>query len=170
MKKKKIATKKSLSTITRGLVYLMGLAVISIQTILLPELAREEAAGKAHPPVTYPFFVAAWILSIPIFIALWHMLKLLRYFDQGTAFSELSVKALQTIKICAIVFGVLIALSAITTVISVRITDPTEDTPPVLMMGTIVTATSFVIATFVAVLQRLLKQAIAMKSENDLTV
>lgn len=170
MKKKQATHKLGITTIARSAIYLMGFAIVSIQTIFLPELAREEAAGKVNPPVTYPFFVGAWILSLPVFIALYQILKLTQYIDEQTAFSEQSVTALQTIKYCAIAFSILVVLAAITTVVSVRITAPTEDTPPILLLGTILAGTSSVIATFVAVLQRLLHDAIDMKSENDLIV
>jgi hypothetical protein len=48
--------------------------------------------------------------------------------------------------------------------------DPTEDAAGFMMLGLIVTFASCVIATFTAVLRRLLRDAIAMKAENDLTV
>jgi hypothetical protein len=162
--------KQRVTLITRAAIYFMGLAVFSINTILLPELAREEAAGRANPPITYPFFIGAWILSIPIFIALHQTLKLLKYIDENRAFSNRSVKVLQNIKLCAIVYGVLVALSAISIVVVGRIMDPTEDTPPFLLVGSVFTLASIVVATFAAVLQRLLQDAIGIKEENDLIV
>ncbi|MGI5826438.1 MAG: DUF2975 domain-containing protein [Patescibacteria group bacterium] len=148
----------------------MGIAVISVCGILLPELAREEAVGKANPPVQWPFLIGAWILAIPIFIALREVLKLLKNIDENMAFSKSTIKVLRNIKYCSIVFAVLIALAAISTVIFVRITAPMEDAPPIFMFGFIFTFVSCVIATFVAVLERLLQNAIDIKAENDLTV
>jgi hypothetical protein len=162
--------KNGLTFITRGVIYLMAFAVIVVCLILLPELAREEAVGKANPPQAFPFLIAAWALSIPIFIALKQTLKLLGYIDTNKAFSKLSVKALQNIKTCAIVFNILIIAGAITVIISARSIDPGEDITPVVTLGFIFTFTSSVIATFIAVLQRLLQDAIDIKSENDLTV
>ncbi len=156
--------------IARGIVYLMGLAVIAVCVILLPELAREEAVANPHAGPAYPFLIGAWILSLPIFTALYQTLKLIGYIDSDTAFGERSVKALQTIRICAVVFSVLIAVAGTAVITIARMTDPTEDVTPVVTIGFIFIFSSIVVATFAAVLARLLQQAIHMKSENDLTV
>lgn len=156
---------------TRMVVFLMGAGVFSFCTVLVPEVLREEAV--AHPKVhhtDWPFLLGIWVLAAPIFIALYQTLKLLGYIDKNTAFSEKSVKSLRIIKICAFTFGALIILSAITIVVAARAANPTEDVAPVGPIGSVLVLVSVVIATFTAVLQRLLKQAIEMKSENDLTV
>lgn len=45
-----------------------------------------------------------------------------------------------------------------------------DDAPGIIVIGLIIIFASMVIAVFVAVLQKLLKEAIDIKSENDLTV
>lgn len=45
-----------------------------------------------------------------------------------------------------------------------------DDAPGVIFVGLVVPFTSMVIAVFAAVLQKLLQEAINIKSENDLTV
>ena len=45
-----------------------------------------------------------------------------------------------------------------------------DDAPGVILIGMVIIFASMVIAVFAAVLQRLLKEAIDIKSENDLTV
>jgi len=45
-----------------------------------------------------------------------------------------------------------------------------EDAPGVIVIGLIIPCVSFVVAVFAAVLQKLLRNAVDMKSENDLTV
>ena len=162
--------KQRLTIITRVVVCLMGIGIIAICAILLPELAREEAIGKAIPPLAYPFLIGAWVLSIPIFVALYQTLKILGYIDQNKAFSGLSVKSLNYIKYCSIVFSILIAVGAITVIILAQSADPREDLVPIATLGFIFTFASLIIAVFVAVLQRLLRDVIYIKSENDLTV
>ncbi len=159
-----------LTNITRIIIGLMALAVFSVCAILLPELAREEAVGKINPPVVMPYLIAAWVVAAPIFYALYQTLRLLSFIDQNTAFSEQSVQVLQRIKFSAILFTTLIVLGAITIIVVARMVNPTEDVTPVVTLGLVFTFVSSVIATFVAVLQRLLKDAITMKSENELTV
>ncbi|MNP73480.1 hypothetical protein D3C76_1701990 [compost metagenome] len=45
-----------------------------------------------------------------------------------------------------------------------------DDAPGVIVIGMVMIFASMVIAVFAAVLQKLLKDAIELKSENDLTV
>lgn len=45
-----------------------------------------------------------------------------------------------------------------------------DDAPGIIVIGLIIIFASMVIAVFAAVLQKLLKEAIDIKSENDLTV
>lgn len=155
----------------RGIVYLMGFAALAVCLILLPELAREEAAANpGGTRQTIPFFVAAYVLTIPFFIALYQVLKLLRYIDEGTAFSAQAVYALKNIKTCAITFSALVVVATVGGISWAQVIDPTEDVTGFVTLGFIFTFISSVIATFAAVLQRLLRDAIAMKAENDLTV
>lgn len=162
--------KKSLTIVTKGIVYLMGTAVIMVCAILLPELAREEAVGKVNPPTAFPFLIGAWVLSIPIFIALYQTLKLVSLIDENKTFSIQSVKALQTIKYCSMAFGILIVAGVTVVIILARSINPTEDVTPIFTLGFIFTFASSLVATFFAVLERLLMDAIIIKSENDLTV
>jgi ABC-type polysaccharide transport system permease subunit len=158
------------TTIAKIMVYLMAIVVIIVCAILLPEIAREEAVGKTTPPVVYPFFISAWVLSIPIFAALHQTLKLLEYIDHNKAFSKKSVQALQNIKYCAVIFSVLIAMGAMTVIFLARSVDPTEEVVHIVTLGSIFIFVPTVIATFTAVLQRLLQDTIYKKSENDLTI
>ena len=64
-------------------------------------------------------------------------------------------------------FSILIVVGII---ISVAIFYGSEDITGIIMLALISIFASSVIATFAAVLQRLLQEAIDIKSENDLTV
>jgi hypothetical protein len=162
--------KSNVTTMARMLVFLMGLAVIVVCAILLPELAREEAVGKINPTPAYPFLIGAWVLSAPIFAALHQTLKLLGYLENKTAFATYSVTALKNIKYSSITFSALVVIGTLLTIIWGKSIDPTEDVTPILSLGFIFAFISGIIATFVAVLQHLLHQAIEIQSENDLTI
>lgn len=152
-------------------VYAVGIAALAVCLILLPELVREESVGKAtNPYITYSFLGGAYVLSIPFFAALYQTLKLLKYFERNKAFTRESIQALRNIKICAIVFGIMIIISVLGGMIVARSIDPREDITGFVTLGCIFTSVSVIIAVFVAVLQKLLADAIAMKSENDLIV
>jgi hypothetical protein len=103
---------------------------------------------------------------IPFFIALYQAFKLLSYIDKNQAFSELSVKALKNIKFCAI------TISSLFVVILpfVFLVAELDDAPGLVIVGMVPIFGSMVIAVFAAVLQRLLQEAIDIKSENDLIV
>src|SRR5438876_9302805 len=49
-----------------------------------------------------PFLAYAYIASIPFFVALFQAFKVLGYAGQNKVFSQAAVKALRTIKYCAI--------------------------------------------------------------------
>jgi hypothetical protein len=155
----------------RGVVYLVGIAALTVCVILLPELAREEAVGKpVNPYLTFAFLGGAYTLAVPFFVAIYHTLKLLHYIDHDQAFTKRSISSLQKIKICAMVFSALIIAAVVTGITVSRIMDPREDVTFMVTFGGIFTFVSTVIAVFVAVLQKLVADAVALKSENDLIV
>ena len=121
----------------------------------LPELAS----------LQYPILIGMYAAMIPFFVALYQTLKLLSIIDKNKAFSELSVKALRNIKYCAIAIIILYVLELPFLYILTKVDDA-----PGLLIGMVVIFASMVIAVFAAVLQRLLQEAIHIKSENDLTV
>jgi hypothetical protein len=160
----------SITVTAKGIVYLMGLSVISVCAILLPELAREDTAGKVNPPSSLPFLLGAWLLCLPILIALFYAHKFINLIENSEAFTHKAVRALEVMKYSTIVFSFLLVAIAVTVVALAKMADPTEDVTPVITIGSILTFVSLVIATFIAVLQELLHEAINIRSENDLTV
>lgn len=156
--------------LAKAFVYFAGLAVLTILVIMLPELAREEKASNPSVSSALPYIMGAWVLAIPVFVALHQTLKLINYVARNKAVSGESVKALQRIKICAIIFGVLFIVATVTALTAAKIASPTEDTAPFGIITAVFVFTSSIIATSVAVLQRVVQRAIAIKAENDLTV
>src|SRR5438874_13361009 len=49
-----------------------------------------------------PFLAYAYLASIPFFVALYQAFKVLGYIGENKAFSQATVKALRTIKFCAL--------------------------------------------------------------------
>ena len=60
-----------------------------------------------------PFLVYGYLASIAFFVALHQAFKLLGYIGQNKVFSLNSVKALRTIRYCAIVLSILIVMAAL---------------------------------------------------------
>lgn len=161
---------KNIIPLSKVSVLLMATALFSVLVIVLPELAREEAAGKANPPITWPFYLGAWVGAIPIFTALYHTQKLITLIDKSKAFSHRAVKELQLIKQCAWIFAGLVLIGVTSLVAWLKFFNPEELDPSFIMLGSILIFISTVVASFIAVLQRLLTEAIKMKQENDLIV
>jgi hypothetical protein len=98
-------------------------------------------------------------------VALSQAFKVLGYAGQNKAFSHEAVKALRIIKYCAIAIIGFVAVSILFMVHG----DP-DDRPAGVFMRILITFPSMVIATAMAVLERVLQNAVDIKSENDLTV
>lgn len=114
-----------------------------------------------------PFILYGYATSIAFFIALYKAFKLLGYIGQNKVFSSNSVKTLKSIKYCAIVLSILI----VTAGLYIRIAHNKEDDPAGFLAICIVTTfASIVVATAAAIFEKLLQNAVDMKSENDLTI
>jgi cytochrome bd-type quinol oxidase subunit 2 len=114
-----------------------------------------------------PLILYAYVASIAFFVALYKTFKLLGYIGQNRVFSSNSVKTLKSIKYCAIILAVLIVVAGV----YIRLFHEKEDDPAGFIAICIVTTfVSIVFATAAAVFEKLLQNAIDMKSENDLTI
>lgn len=151
-------------------VIVIGIPVLAGCLFLLPMLTSEanEAAEKGADIAftVYGLVMIMYVSAVPFFFALYQSFNLLNYIDKNQAFSELSVTALKKIKNCAIIISGLYVVA----LPFVAILAEVDDAPGLIIVGMIPIFASLVIAVFAAVLQRLLQEAINIKSENDLTV
>ena len=145
-------------------VFLIGIPILVLCIFGLPWVAKEAAEYQNY--LLYPVLIGIYITAIPFFFSLHQTLKLLSYIDKNKAFSELSVKALRHIKNCAITISFLYAglMPFIVTI------GEMDDAPGAAGFPIIIIFASTVIAVFAATLQKLLKNAIDIKLENDLTI
>jgi len=160
--------KKGSTWFLRLTVFVLGLAALAICIFALP------AVGQGNPPgypglstILLPSLIGIGATVIPFLIALYETLKLLKAIDKNTAFSETSVKSLKRIKQCGIAMFALYAVSLMPLFFIVADGD---DAPGLVIVGAVITGAPIVVSVFAAVLQRLLRNAIDMKSENELTV
>jgi hypothetical protein len=146
-------------------ILLMGVPILAACIFLLPVIIKE--APKTYPMWVYlPIVIVMYVNAIPYYVALYQAYRLLSLIDKNKAFSELSVGALRTIKGCAMMIGILfLAVLPLFYVWGDR-----DDAPGLVVLGMVFTFAPLVIAVFAAVLQKLLKHAIDIQSENDLTV
>lgn len=156
--------KRGSTLILQAAVVVLGLFVLGICVILLPLLIKEELL---HNDFDYgPIMLGLYVTAIPFFFALFQTIKLIRYIEQSKPFSELSIRALNKIKYCALAISGMFSLG-LPYIFHVAQQD---DAPGLVLMTLIIVGTSFVIATSAAVLQKLVQGALDIKSENDLTV
>ncbi len=159
--------KQSSTTFLRLTVLGMGLAVLGLCALVLPEIAMNWS--KAFPYVAafhYPVLIGLVATTVPFYLALFQALKLLGYIDKNNAFSDLSIRALNNIKFCAAIIS---AFYVIAMPLIYYVAD-TDDAPGLMVIGLVLAFAPMTIAVFAAVLQRVLQNAIDIKSENDLTV
>lgn len=146
---------------------LMAIPVLALCIFVLPEIA--EFFAKLNPSLDflqYPFLTGLYITALVFFCALYQAFKLLVYIDRNLAFSDLSVKALMNIKYCAVIIGALYLLFLPLIYLMAK----KDDAPGIMLIGLVIIFGCMVVAVFAAVLQKLLKAAIDLKSENDLTI
>jgi cellulose synthase/poly-beta-1,6-N-acetylglucosamine synthase-like glycosyltransferase len=151
----------------KAAVILIGIPVLALCIFLVPEIAN--FAAELYPDMSYIkslVFIDLYASAIPFYIALYQAFKLLGYIDKNNAFSELSVQVLKNIKFCALIISGLYAVGMPLFYLIAEM----DDAPGVIVIGLVIIFASMVIAVFAAVLQKLLKEAIEIKSENDLTV
>lgn len=114
-----------------------------------------------------PFILYGYASSIAFFIGLYKAIQLLGLIRQNLLFTQKALKTLKSIRYCAMALGVLIVLAGI----YIRIFHHKDDDPAgFLGLCLLTTIICIVVATAVAVLERILQNTIDMKSENDLTI
>lgn len=147
----------------RGVLLVIALAALAICVIALPRLIISEFKGD------FDFgwlFVGMYVTAVPFFFALHQSWKLLGLIDRNMAFSEESVSAFRKIKYCGLSISGLFVLG----MPYIFYLADMDDAPGLAAFGLVIIFASFVIATFAAVLQKLIQSAVDLKSENDLTV
>jgi hypothetical protein len=115
-----------------------------------------------------PFLAYVYLASIAFFVALSRAFALLGYIGQNNVFSLDSVRALRTIKYCAMALVAMIA--AAVAYVAIAAHGGKDDPAGGVFVGFLLIFVSVVIGTAAAVFETLLQNAVDMKSENDLTV
>jgi hypothetical protein len=160
--------KRGSTLVLRGVIGLLGLIVLAVCIFALPSI--NQGMPAEYPGVSsilLKVFIGGLYLSvIPIFVAFYQALKLLKLIDKNQAFSQASVDALKYIKYC----GILVSLGFATGIPILFQVAELDDAPGLGLVALAFTGAPLVITTFAAVLEKLLQNAINIKSENDLTV
>ena len=146
------------------MIVLLGAGVLAL-LLWEPHVEGVNAHATLFQMYFNAFVAYAYIASIPFFVALYQAFKLLGYIGRNEVFSQRSVRALRTIKFCALAVIGFVAVSVIFMIGGDR-----DDRPGGTFMRILITFPSIVVATAAAVFERILQNAVDIKSENELTV
>ncbi|WHY78625.1 DUF2975 domain-containing protein [Neobacillus sp. WH10] len=157
--------KRGTTTSLKLAIFIIGIISLALCIFFLPGLSRE--AAKINPEYAHlrlPVLLGLYITVIPFFLALYQAFKLLGYIESKNAFSELAVVSLKHIKYCAntIIIIYVIGISLLVSQNALH--------PGIAIIGFTIVFAAFVISLFTAILQELLRNALEIKAENDLTV
>jgi Protein of unknown function (DUF2975) len=157
--------KRGPSLFLRAVVVLIGLCALAF-LLWEPHIEGRNAHATAFEIyLKDPFLAYAYIGSLPFFVGLFHAFKVLGYAERSKEFSPSAVRSLRTIKHCAIALIGFVVVGEVFILLT-----PSDDRAGGVGMGIFITFASIVVATAMAVLERTLKNAVELKSENDLTV
>jgi hypothetical protein len=157
--------KRSSTIFLQAVIVLIGIGALAVM-LWEPHIeGRNAHATLLEIYFKDPFLAYAYIASIPFFAALYQAFKALGYVRQNKIFSKATVNSLRTIKYCAIAIIGFVAVSVVFMVFGDK-----DDRPPGVFMRILITFPSIVVATVAAMFERILQNAVDIKSENDLTV
>ena len=155
--------KQSSTIFLQVVIVLIGIVALAIM-IRFPSTEGRAANLDLFSIYSDPLILYGYAASIPFFIALYKAFKLLGYIGQNKAFSLNSVRTLSSIKYCAIVLSIFIVMAGL----YIRIFHNKDDDPAgFLAMCIVTTFVSLVVATAVAVFEKILQNGMDIKSENE---
>jgi len=157
--------KRSSAAFLQTVIVLIAICALAL---MLWEPHLEGRNAHATPFEIYfkdPFLAYAYVASIPFFVALFQAFKVLGLAGQNRVFSQAAVNALRTIKRCAIAIIGFVAGAEVFIMLH-----KSDDRAGGVFIGILITFGSAIIAAAAATFERILQNAVDIKSENDLTV
>ena len=160
--------KRSSTIFLQIVIVLIGLAALAF-LLLMPRVeGRNAHATNFEIYFQDPLLAIVYAGSIPFFIALYQAIKVLGYVGRNEVFSPEVVKALRIIRYCALA---IIGSIVVAELFILLMGEGDSDNPGApIFMGILVIFPSIIVATAAAMFERILQNAIDLKSENDLTV
>lgn len=157
--------KRTSTVFLQILVVLIGIGALAL-LLWEPHIEGVNAHATFFQVYLDPFIALVYAGSIPFFVGVYQAFKVLGYAGKNRIFSPAAVKALRTIKFCAIAIIGFVVIEEVV----IMLNHGSDDAAGGVFMGVLITFGSIVIATAAAMFERILQSAVDMKSENDLTV
>lgn len=136
----------------QAVIVLTGIGVLAF---LLWEPHLEGRNVNATPYEIYfndPFLAYAYVASVSFFVALYHAFKVLGYAGANRLFSHAAVKAVRTIRVCAL------TMIAFVVVGEAIILPNADELPPPIFMGLLIVFGSTVIAAAMSIIEKFLQR------------
>ena len=154
----------SISLFQIGVLFIT-LCILLLAVFWLPGTAAlfaEDAPEYAY--LQYPLLIAIYVTMIPFLCAITEGLRLSRRVAKNEAFSGESVLHLKRIKMCAFVISLLYLIGGLV------LSQLVDLAPGIALLGIIIMLASLMIGLISGILEELLRRALEIKEENDLTV
>ena len=167
MVKKDFVFKQGSTILLRLAILAMGAFILALCIFALPSLWRDVPADYEQIAYAlYGLLIILYIAAVPFYFALYQALKLLNFIDKNQAFSKASINVLTKIKYAALTISAIFVASLPFFYVWAQ----NDDAPGLIVVGMIFAGASLTVSIFASLVQRLLKEVILIKSENDLTV
>jgi hypothetical protein len=149
-------------------IVLIGLAALAL-LLWEPQVeGRNAHASQFEIYFTDPFLMLVYAGSIPFFVALYRAIQALGCVGRNEVFSPDVVRALRTIKYCSLAIIGFVVVEEIWILVMSGGDNDNPGAP--IFLGLLIVLPSIVVATTAGMFERVLQNAVEMKSENDLTV
>ena len=150
----------------QAVILLIG-AVVLVLLVRGPMAEGRAANLDVLRVYTDPFILYGYVAAVVFFVALAKVFKLLGYIGRQDVFSLAAVRVVTAIKRCAVALAVLIVAAGV----YIGIFHHKADDPAGFLAVCAVMAFAAVVAVCAAaVVEQLLRNAVDMKTENDLTI
>ena len=157
--------KRSSTVFLQLVLVLLGIGTLAL-LLWLPRIeGRNVNATNFEIYFKDPFLAYVYFASISYFVALFHAMKLLGYAGQNRVFTTLAVRSMRMIKLCALAMAGFVVIA-----VFIILRNEEDDAAGGVAMCLIIAFVSIVIAAAAAVFERVLRSAVDIQSENDLTV
>lgn len=146
-------------------VLFITLCIVLLAAFWLPQTAAEFAKdAPEYAYLQYPLLGAIYVTLIPFLLAIVEGLRLSRRVALNDAFSDASVLHLKRIKLSAFLISILYLVGGfiLNTLVDMA--------PGIALLGILIMLASLMIGLISGILEELLRKALEIKEENDLTV
>jgi len=146
-------------------VLFITLCIVLLAAFWLPQTAAAFAKdAPEYAYLQYPLLGAIYVTLIPFLLAIVEGLRLSRRVALNDAFSDASVLHLKRIKMCAFLISILYLVGGL--ILNTLV----DMAPGIALLGILIMLASLMIGLISGILEELLRKALEIKEENDLTV